>query len=193
MVARVQSFPSAFAKFLQGRDYSLFLSFCCWGSMLHSQQVTTKCLLSSLLAQTILSVDRGSDGILVSGFSPGIPHSSTFINLSISLQSPSSIDLRDLRQNPSQVRPVHSAVAPEPGGRSPEGLGCGGAGHTWEGSTVTPVPVPGLLHSWRVQTGPGVAADENNNTVVCMEPLAMCEVPHPPGLACCNHEASGFS
>lgn len=75
---------------------------------------------------------------------------------------------------------MHSAVAPEPGGRSPEGPGCrAAAGRDTQGREAQSLLSlsPGPLHSRRVHTGPGVAADENNNTVMCMEPLAMCEAP----------------
>lgn len=97
---------------------------------------------------------------------------------------------------------MHSAAAPElgwPFSWKPELACCGGAGCHVGGKLSHSCPWPQVPSIPRMmQAGPGVAANEHNNTVVCMEPLAVCEVtpssrPGSLQFGQGSHEAPGFS
>lgn len=143
------------------------------------------------MAQTILATGRGSDGILVSGFLPGIPQSSTFTDLR---NHPPECQLRGFKRLKAKLQPGpppgDPAVASKLGWQFSRrcDLACWGRLGRHVGGTLSPsCPCPQAPSTpGKKQTGPRVAANGNNNTVMFMEPLALgTRSPHPHGLARC--------
>lgn len=148
--------------------------------MLCIQQVLDKCLLGSSLAQTTLSFCQGNERISVPGFLPEISQSLTFIYLR---NHPLKSQLSGLKKRKTklQLGPVWILRCCTKAGlhfwRS--GRSCwGSVGQHVGGKLSHSCPYPQARSTpGKEQTGSGVAANKNNNTVVFMGPLAVHQIP----------------